>query len=74
MDKSTIRDVMSAMGRKGGKASGPARMEKMTPEERSEVARTAAKKSAEVRTKKAAAKKRAAEKLPAKAKKPRSRN
>ncbi len=48
---------MSAMGRKGGQASGQARMEKMTAEQRSEVARTAAKKSAEVRSKKAAAKK-----------------
>ncbi len=45
------------MGRKGGQASGPARMVKMTAEQRSEVARTAAKKGAEVRSKKAAANK-----------------
>ena len=57
MDKTTISDVMRLMGRKGGKASGRARMVKMTPERRSEVARKAAAKSAEVRSKKAAAKK-----------------
>jgi general stress protein YciG len=59
VDKSTIREVMRAMGKKGGKASGPARMEKMTAEERSDVARKAAKKSAQVRSKKAAAKRKA---------------
>jgi len=31
-----------ALGRRGGKQSGKARMKKMTPEQRSEVARTAA--------------------------------
>lgn len=44
------------MGRKGGKASGKARMVKLTPEQRSQIARKAAAKSAEVRSKKAAAK------------------
>jgi general stress protein YciG len=53
---------MRLMGRKGGKASGKARMVKMTPEERSEVARKAAAKSAGVRSKKAAAKKKARKK------------
>jgi hypothetical protein len=53
---------MRLMGRKGGKASGKARMVKMTPEQRSEVARKAAAKSAEVRSKKAAAKKKARKK------------
>ena len=57
MDPDTISEVMRAMGRKGGQASGPARMVKMTAEQRSEVARTAAKKGAEVRSKKAAANK-----------------
>ena len=59
MDKTTISDVMRLMGRKGGKASGRARMAKMTPEQRSEIARKAAAKSAEVRSKKAAGKKKA---------------
>jgi hypothetical protein len=45
-------------GEKGGKLSGEARMAKLTPEQRSEIARKAAAKSAEVRSKKAAAKKR----------------
>ena len=62
VDKNTISEVMRVMGKKGGKASGPARMEKMTAEERSDVARKAAKKSAEVRTKKAAAKRKAVKK------------
>jgi hypothetical protein len=57
VDKTTIRDVMQAMGRKGGKASGKARMTKLTPEERSAIAKKAAAKSAEVRSKRAAAKK-----------------
>jgi hypothetical protein len=59
MDSKAISDVMRAMGRKGGKASGKARMDKMTAEQRSDVARKAAAKSAEVRSKKAAAKKKA---------------
>lgn len=67
MDKATISEVMRTLGRKGGKASGKARMQKLTPEERSEIARKAAAKSAEVRSKKAAAKKKAAaQKRPAK--------
>ncbi len=33
---------MAEIGRKGGKASGKARMEKLTPEQRAAVARTAA--------------------------------
>jgi hypothetical protein len=59
VDKSTISDVMRAMGRKGGKASSKARMIKLTAEQRSEIARKAAAKSAEVRSKNAATKKKA---------------
>jgi hypothetical protein len=53
VDKATISEVMASMGRKGGEASGKARMTKMTAEQRSAVARTAGKKSADVRSKKA---------------------
>jgi hypothetical protein len=45
-----------ALGRKGGKKSAAGRMEKMTPEQRSEVARIAAAASAKVRSAKAAKK------------------
>lgn len=51
-------------GQKGGKLSGAARMEKLTPEQRSAIAKKASTKAAEVRSKKAAAKKRAAKKRP----------
>jgi hypothetical protein len=43
-------------GARGGKKGAAARMEKMTPEERSAVARTAAAASAKVRSAKAAKK------------------
>ena len=33
---------LAEIGRKGGKASGDARMEKLTPEKRSEIAKNAA--------------------------------
>ena len=56
---------MREMGRKGGQASGKARMEKLTPEHRSEIARKAAAVSADVRTKKALAKKKKAAKVAA---------
>jgi hypothetical protein len=36
-------DYFREQGRRGGKQSGKARMEKLTPEQRSEVARNAAK-------------------------------
>jgi len=49
-------------GAKGGKLSGKARMAKLTPEQRSEIARKAAARSAEVRSKNAAAKQKAAKK------------
>ena len=52
MNKKTVSDVMKQMGRKGGKR----RLETMTAEERSTVAKKAAAKSAEVRTAKAAKK------------------
>jgi hypothetical protein len=57
MDKHLITEVMRAMGRKGGKAGGKVRMANLTPEERIALAKKAAAKSAEVRSKKAAAKK-----------------
>jgi hypothetical protein len=47
-------EYLRKLGRKGGKR----RLETMTPEERVEVAKKAAAKSAEVRAKKAAAKRR----------------
>jgi hypothetical protein len=40
--KSAVAQYLSKIGKKGGKASGKARMEKLTPEKRSEVARAAA--------------------------------
>jgi general stress protein YciG len=40
--KSAVSQYLAQIGRKGGKASGKARMEKLTPEQRSEVARKAA--------------------------------
>jgi hypothetical protein len=40
--RSEISRIMSAMGRKGGKKSAKARMEKISPEERSQIAAKAA--------------------------------
>src|SRR5580658_8555008 len=40
--KSAVSKYLAAIGRTGGKASGKARMEKLTPEQRTAVARTAA--------------------------------
>jgi hypothetical protein len=40
--KSSVSKYLAEIGRKGGKASGKARMEKLTPEQRKAVARTAA--------------------------------
>jgi hypothetical protein len=40
--KSAVSQYLASIGRKGGKASGKARMVKLTPEQRSEVARKAA--------------------------------
>jgi len=40
--KSAVSQYLATIGKKGGKASGRARMEKLTPEQRSEVARKAA--------------------------------
>lgn len=40
--KSVVSEYLASIGRKGGKASGKARMAKLTPEQRSEVARQAA--------------------------------
>lgn len=41
MDKDAISEVMRAMGRRGGKVGGRKRMEALTAEERSELARKA---------------------------------
>jgi len=41
--KSAVSKYLAKIGRKGGKASGKARMQKLTPEQRSDVARRAAK-------------------------------
>ncbi|MGI8745978.1 MAG: hypothetical protein ACR2NN_26040 [Bryobacteraceae bacterium] len=40
--KSAVSEYLSQIGSKGGKASGKARMEKITPEKRSEIAKGAA--------------------------------
>jgi len=40
--KTTVSKYLAEIGRKGGKASGKARMEKLTPEQRVAIARTAA--------------------------------
>ena len=40
--KTAVSKYLAEIGRKGGKASGKARMEKLTPEQRAAVARTAA--------------------------------
>lgn len=55
MNKKLVSEVMREMGRKGGKKGGKRRLETMTPEARSAVAKKAAAKSAEVRSAKAKA-------------------
>ncbi len=40
--KTAVSKYLAEIGRKGGKASGKARMEKLTPEQRAAVAKTAA--------------------------------
>jgi hypothetical protein len=42
LSKSTISEVMSQMGKKGGRIGGKRRLETMTPEERSQAALVAA--------------------------------
>jgi hypothetical protein len=42
MANDAVSNYLARIGRKGGKASGKARMEKLTPEQRREVARKAA--------------------------------
>jgi hypothetical protein len=49
LDKKTISAVMQVMGRKGGKIGGKRSLETMTPEQRTERAKKAAARSAEVR-------------------------
>jgi len=51
-----VREYFRKEGARGGKKSAAGRLEKMTPEQRSEVARKAAAASAKVRTAKAAKK------------------
>jgi hypothetical protein len=63
MKEDLLKKAMREMGSRGGKR----RLETMTAQERSEVARKAAAKSAEVRSKKAAAKKGQAKALKRKA-------
>jgi len=50
MDKKTVSAVMREMGRKGGKIGGKRSLETMTPEQRTERAKKAAARSAEVRS------------------------
>jgi hypothetical protein len=57
-----VLEFFRKQGKRGGKLSGKARMVKLTPEQRSAIAKKAAAKSAEVRSKKAAAKKKAGKK------------
>jgi general stress protein YciG len=40
--KSAVSEYLSRIGRKGGQASGKARLQNLTPEQRSEVARKGA--------------------------------
>lgn len=40
--KNQVSEYLAKIGKKGGKASGKARMEKLSPEKRTEVARKAA--------------------------------
>ncbi len=49
MDKKIVSQVMSEMGRKGGKIGGKRSLETMTPEERAERARKAGEKGAKSR-------------------------
>jgi hypothetical protein len=51
-----VREYFRKEGARGGKRSAAGRLEKMTPEQRSEVARKAAAASAKVRSAKAAKK------------------
>lgn len=50
-------EYFRAQGKKGGKLSGKARLEKLTPEQRSAIAKKAAAASAKVRSAKAKKKK-----------------
>ncbi len=52
VNKKAISEVMREMGRKGGKIGGKRRLETMTPEERSAVAKKAGAASVAARSKK----------------------
>lgn len=56
MNEKKISEVMKEVGRRGGKKGGKSRMESMTPEERTVLAKKAAARSAEVRAAKKAQK------------------
>ncbi|MFL5662385.1 MAG: hypothetical protein ACJ8BW_13705 [Ktedonobacteraceae bacterium] len=53
-----VSAYLASLGRKGGKIGGKRSLETMTPEQRTERAKIAAAKSAEIRSEKSAAKKR----------------
>lgn len=55
-----VLDFFRAQGARGGKIGGKRSLETMTPEQRSERARKASKKAAELRSQKSAARKRSA--------------
>jgi hypothetical protein len=57
MKDEIVSRVMSEMGRKGGKKGGKARMDALTPKQRTALAKKAAAASAKVRAKKAARRK-----------------
>lgn len=55
VDRDTISEVMRELGRRGGKVGGKRRLQTMTKEERSAIARKAGLESAAARAKKAVA-------------------
>jgi hypothetical protein len=60
IDPEVLKQVMSELGRKGGKIGGKARMDLLSQEERAQLGRMAGLKSAEARKKKKAVAKSAA--------------
>ena len=63
MDRTFTIEYFRRMGAKGGKLSGAARIKKLSPEQRSEIARKAAAASAKVRSAKAKEKRKLAKRL-----------
>jgi hypothetical protein len=72
LSKKLISEVMSTLGRKGGKIGGKRSLETMTPEERSARAKKASEAAAQKRTADRLARERAAKRTPerGKAKRP----